>query len=227
MKKKSRHFTVLYTPVNSQQVLTDVLNRHIPRDRGSAFVPYMEYYRRSTKTIDFIAMFPGYVFINSDLTLREIHELLVAHRAELTAGVRELSLRERATADPEGFFNITETEMARLTDLDEAEESFLTVLWENGGLLTMSYGYEERGRYHVMEGPLKCYENRIQKVDKHNRKAFLDFKIREKAVRAGFECKPKAHWFPQDDDKLMQLADGTEIDLTELKTSMMTSKKLP
>ncbi|MBO4395587.1 MAG: hypothetical protein J5819_04510 [Eubacterium sp.] len=218
-----KHYSVLYTQVAKQDALKDLINKHLPKTRGSAFIPLMEYYRRSKKSIEYVAMFPGYVFVYSDLGIMELHRLLRDHREEIPGGVRELNLREKTALSPEAIYDYSEEELQQMNDLTPDEEQFLNVLWENGGLLLMSYGYQERGKYHVMEGPLRVYENRIKSVDKHNRKAFLDFEIQERAVRAGFECKPKSHWFPDENSQLMKLEDGSEVDLSEL-TKTMTSR---
>ena len=112
-------------------------------------------------------------------------------------------------------------EIRDLSDLDEEEERFLDFLRQGDGLLKMSYGYEEEKTYHVMEGPLQAYEDKILKVDKHNKKAFLSFEYSGHRAQAGFECKPKAHWYPGKDSKLVTLPDNTEVDLTELKKKVM------
>ena len=89
----------------------------------------------------------------------------------------------------------------------------------------MSYGYREGGKYVVMKGPLKEYQNRIARVNAHDRKAYLDIKINGRAVRAGFEVKPKRYWFPDDNGAPMVLHDGTEVNLENLRNMMMGAKK--
>ena len=87
--------------------------------------------------------------------------------------------------------------------MDEQEEWFLNYLREGNGLLTMSSGYEYEiqihkskkekkaiKKYKVMEGPLKVYEDKIKKVDKHERLAFLDFEVNGWCAQAGFNCLP-------------------------------------
>ena len=92
----------------------------------------------------------------------------------------------------------------------------------------MSSGYEcvDKGKktYVVMEGPLKAYEDRIVAVDKHNRKAFLEFEFNGRRAQAGFNCMPKAHWFPEEDSQVVKLSDNTEVDLTELMRNIMEEK---
>ena len=105
------------------------------------------------------------------------------------------------------------------------EESAAALRIPSEGVLWMSYGYREGGKYVVMKGPLKEYQNRIARVNAHDRKAYLDIKINGRAVRAGFELKPKRYWFPDDSDAPMVLHDGTEVNLENLRNMMMGAKK--
>ncbi|NBJ02039.1 hypothetical protein D3Z62_18450, partial [Lachnospiraceae bacterium] len=105
------------------------------------------------------------------------------------------------------------------------EESAAALRIPTEGVLRMSYGYREGGKYVVMKGPLKEYQNRIARVNAHDRKAYLDIKINGRAVRAGFELKPKRYWFPDDSDAPMVLHDGTEVNLENLRNMMMGAKK--
>ena len=86
----------------------------------------------------------------------------------------------------------------------------------------MSAGYDDGNKkYVVMEGSLKAFQDKIIDVDKHGRKAFLTFNINGSQAQAGFECKPKSHWFPKEDSNIVKLEDGTEVDLKELTRSVM------
>ena len=76
----------------------------------------------------------------------------------------------------------------------------------------------------VMDGPLKPFEDMIANVDKHNRKAFLKFEVDGRKAQAGFECKPKAHWFEDSSSKLATLSDGSEVDLNELRQKVLSAK---
>ena len=121
--------------------------------------------------------------------------------------------------------------------MDEQEEWFLNYLREGNGLLAMSSGYEYEiqihkskkekkaiKKYKVMEGPLKVYEDKIKKVDKHERLAFLDFEVNGWCAQAGFNCLPRSHWEPKNDSNIVRFDDGSEADLAELKNKIMTIK---
>ena len=84
-----------------------------------------------------------------------------------------------------------------LSDITAEEERFLDTLREGDGLLGMSSGYRDGTDIVVMEGPLKAYEDCIDCVDTHNRKAFLAFTVNGRQAQAGFNCRPKTDWFPE------------------------------
>ena len=223
MTKRFR-YCVLYIPDTEQHKLKGIIEKHLPKERGEAFIPRMELYRRGEKEIKETTIFPGYVFLYTDMDIREVHEMLKGCRTEQKFILRELALKERWANDRDFLYGEAEDgTLLELSDLNEEETEFLNILRAGGGLLTMSCGYEENKNYHVMEGPLKAFENKIEKLDKHNRKAFLRFEINGRQARAGFECKPKTHWFPKEDSRITTLSDGTEVDLGELSRNIMAA----
>ncbi|MBR1633643.1 MAG: hypothetical protein IJ682_01125 [Lachnospiraceae bacterium] len=234
MSEKRFRYCVLYIRDTEHHKLTGILEKYMPSGRGQVFYPCMEYYRRDDKEVKVKAIFPGYVFLYTDLNIKEIHQLIDTHRGELNTAMRELTLAERRVTDPDFLSqNSTEDKLYELTDIDEEEESFIDTLREGNGLLAMSSGYEyvvkdrkekKQKKYVVVEGPLKAYEDRIVIVDKHNRRAFLEFEINGRQAQAGFNCLPKAHWFPNKNSEIITFTDGTETDLGELKDKIMTLK---
>ena len=196
---KKFHYHVIYISSSKEQLLADFMKRHLEEGQGTAFVPRMEYYRRGDKAVRIREMFKGYVFVYSTLTIRELHFLIRSYRRELDAGLRELALRERTTGDPT-YPYIPESSkegLYELSDITREEERFLDTLREGDGLLGMSSGYRDGTQIVVMEGPLKDYEDCIDCVDTHNRKAFLAFTLNGRQAQAGFNCRPKTDWFPK------------------------------
>ncbi len=53
---------------------------------------------------------------------------------------------------------------------------------------------------------------------------FLSFELDGRRARAGFECKPKAHYFEDENAKLTYLSDATEVDLDELEKQIMSEE---
>lgn len=237
------HYYVLYTPAVKQAKLEAAMKEALPDGRGIVFCPCMECWRRNSGECEVKPIFPGYIFIRSDLDILEIHEFVKKHRRKFGTFIKELGLSGIYTFGTGQFGDSRDAQEKedryRLTDLTEEEAEFMDFLLGDAGekemadvrgeesvtpregLLKMSYGYREDGKYIVMEGPLKAYENRIANVNRHNRKAYLDFEVNGCVVKAGFEVKPKRYWFPEDENTPEVLADGTEVDLRELENKMM------
>ena len=228
-------YYVFYILDAQQHKLMNVLKKHIPEDHGEAFYPCMEYYRRGDKAVKIRAIFPGYVFLYTDWNIKEVHQLIRMHRPAINSGMRELGLAERRQIDPDFLFE-EEAEPFDLPDITDEEKSFIDTLREGNGLLEMSSGYEDRlyqddknkkpvKKWIVMEGPLRAFQDMIVEVDKHNRKAFLELEINGRQAQAGFNCFPKAYWYPSEDSRIARLDDGSEFDINELKRSIMTVSK--
>ena len=272
-KHHSSHYCVLYTQTLKQWEVTTVLKKKLPEGRGTVFYPCIELWRHDRKATEIRALFPGYLFIRSDMEPEELHHFIGEHRRDVSSFIKELRISEKKISGgdaAEKVDEVNEYQYIRM-DLKEDEKAFLDFLLacgnedtdqeaggdaevKNGtcredmrkagicknsngeesaatlripteGVLRMSYGYREGGKYVVMKGPLKEYQNRIARVNVHDRKAYLDIKINGRAVRAGFEVKPKRYWFPDDSDAPMVLHDGTEVNLENLRNMMMGAKK--
>ena len=245
-------YCVLYTNVLKQAEVRSALKKALSGNRGTVFYPCMECFRRDAGgKVTIQPIFPGYIFIRSDMEGTELHKFIRDNRGGIMTFVRELKLSQRMESGEDVFADgdlfhskdVDDVEYG-LSDLTEEEAEFMDFLLDsddtdseisgsvdakdekNGissaeGLLKMSYGYKEGSKYKVMKGPLRAYEGHIAGVNKHDKKAFLDFKINGKVVRAGFDVMPKRYWFPEDKDTPEVLVDGTEVDLQALAKAMM------
>lgn len=266
-KDRKSHYCVLYTQALKQWEVTTVLKKALPEGKGTVFYPCAELWRHDRKETEIRPLFPGYIFIRSNMEPEELHHFIRDHRRDVVSFIKELRISEEKISggNDAGKTDTTDEYKYILMDLKEDETEFLDFLltcgkddvnhetcgdtecqsggYENGrcndnvgegaaakpklpeeGVLRMSYGYREGGKYVVMKGPLKTYENRITDVNVHDRKAYLDITVNGHAVRAGFEVKPKRYWFPDDTDAPMVLHDGTEVNLEKLRNMMMGSK---
>ncbi len=225
MPEENFKYCVLFLRDIDHQKFENLFKRVIPEGRGEVFYPLMEYYRRGDKSVKIRAIFQGYLFLYTNLSIKDIHEMIIAHRRDVDSWIRELSLSEKWRSETEDAFYNDQNGVFELSDVSGEETEFLDLLRTGDGLLKMSGGYDDgNNRFVVMEGPLKAFENKIVSVDKHNRKAFLEFDINGNRAQAGFNCYPKSHYFPEENTKIFKLDDGTEIDLTELQNKVMTVK---
>ena len=217
MENQEYHYSVLFTRTEKQTEMQKVLSDAFPDSRGKIFLPMREYYRRDKKENDLKPLFPGYLFVYSDMCKKELHEFLLAHRVKVASFLKELGRYGR---------DLQEGQEASLedttTDLTEEESFFLDTVLDEAGIQRMSAGYREsNGQIIVMEGPLVDYASRIVKADRHERLAYLNLKFREIDIVAGLEVKPKRYYFPDGEDIPVVLGDGTEVNLVDLKKRMM------
>ena len=217
MEKQGYHYSVLFTRTEKQSEMCKAFSSVFPKDRGKIFLPMREYYRRDKKENGLKPLFPGYLFVYSDMGRKELHGFLLDHRVKVASFLKELG--QYGQRLPEGQEDFQE---GSATDLTEEESSFLDIVLDKDGVQRMSAGYREsNGQIVVMEGPLIEYAGCIVKVDRHERLAYLNLKFREIDIVAGLEVKPKRYYFPDGEDAPVMLGDGTEVDLMELKKRMM------
>ena len=234
--------------VAKQHKVADAIRESLPEDRGIVFYPCTELWWHGKEETVVRPLFPGYIFIRSDMSADELFDLVRSSRREdLASFIRTLNLRPRKKRP--GAAGQEEEEDGQLFDLSEEEAEFLDFLLnfskrdavdENApgyfklqdrkdipetGVIRMSRGYRENGRIIVMEGPLRGYEEHIVDVNIRDRKAYLDLSINGHIAKAGLELWGKRHWFPEDKDAPAMLTDGTEVDLELLAKNMMDLKK--
>lgn len=251
--EKGYRYCVLYTQVLKQWEVYEVIRKSLPEGRGTVFYPCVELWWNDTVNTIIRPLFPGYVFIRSDMERAELHDLIIRRRRDILSFVKELKLSEQKNAGGVP----AEMDDALLIDLRKDEAEFLDFMlnfqYEEAapgsafegeaaepqregtgkkrsgkipkvGVIRMSYGYCENGKCVVMEGPLKGYEDRIVKVDRRKKKAYLDLAINGHMAKAGLEIKGKAYWFPRDRCASAVLEDGTEVDPAEIAKKMMSRK---
>jgi len=217
MENQGYHYSVLFTRTEKQSEMQKALSGAFPESRGKIFLPLREYYRRDKKATAVKPLFPGYLFVYSDMGREELHEFLLAQRGKVDSFLKELGRDGGGVSEKQ---EVSREEAA--TDLTEEESRFLDTVLDGDGIQRMSAGYRESsGQIVVMEGPLVEYARRIVKVDRHERLAYLDLQFREIKIAAGLEVKPKRYYFPDEKDAPVVLGDGTEVDLMELKKRMM------
>ncbi len=92
------------------------------------------------------------------------------------------------------------------------------------GVVQMSFGYLEGGRYVIMDGPLKGHEDHIKDYIAKDKKVCLDIGIGGKLATVGMTLLGKKVWFPKDKSSPDILPDGTVFDTRELARIMMSGK---
>lgn len=159
---------VLFALVDKQSQLCNVLQSR----EADAFVPMMEYYRRDQKGLAVKPWFPGYVFVKSKLDQREFDLFLNELGQQKSGMIRQLK-DEGANA------------------LQAEEIQFLSDMMDESHTVRMSYGTQRNKETTVTRGPLRKYQDRIVKVNGHDRFAVLDLKFMERQIKAGLIIERK------------------------------------
>ena len=235
------------------------------------FYPCVEFWWHGLKKTKYRPLFPGYVFIRSEMEAVKLHDIIRRNRQNILSFVKELRASERRAAG-EDAFDGTESDIIDLNDeeaaffdcllgfrfdadldrrrdeageegklykpqtepagqLSEADDAKATAEAEarrrkkripEKGVVQMSFGYRDGGRYVIMDGPLKGLEDRIVDYKPKDQKAYLDISVGGRITKVGMTILSKRVWFPKDKDAPDILDDGTEIDCKEL-TRIMNS----
>ena len=112
-------YCVLFTQVLKQWDVAETIKRALPQGRGIVFYPCTELWMGSLGQTVVEPLFPGYVFIRSDMGRKELHGFIKDHKKEIFSFVKEL-WREEKLAAGEDAFDGGEDGMADLND-EEAE----------------------------------------------------------------------------------------------------------
>ena len=135
-----------------------------------AFIPQMESYHRLSNQILLKTMFPGYVFIKSELNQSEFDALLSSLSDERNGIIKELKKSE-------------------VSALTKDEIDLYQRLWNQNGILEMSEGYKENGKTIVTKGPLLSFQEEIIATDKRDMVAVLKLTFLDRNIKAGILLK--------------------------------------
>lgn len=159
---------VLFVLVAKEKKLCSVLTK-----KGlNAFIPQMEYYRRDIKGTAFKSLFPGYIFIRSEMKQSEFDDFLYRLEDQRDGLIKQLK--------EDGVSALRKEEI----------EMFKKLLNEKG-ILEMSQAFIEDKKAIVTYGPLIYYQDHIVKVDKHNKLAYLDIEFMNRQILVGLNIKSK------------------------------------
>lgn len=147
-----------------------VCRRLNEKGKLQAFIPQMESYHRLSNQILLKTMFPGYVFIKSELNQREFDALLSSLSDERNGIIKELKKSE-------------------VSALTQDEIDLYQRLWNQNGILVMSEGYKENGKTIVTKGPLLSFQEEIIATDKRDMVAVLKLTFLDRNIKAGILLK--------------------------------------
>lgn len=115
---KTRYY-VLFTQTLKQWDVTEAIRKTLPEGRGIVFYPCVELWMGSLGQTVVEPLFPGYVFIRSDMDQYEMHDFIKNRRSEVLSFIKELCISEKIIAG-EPAVDREEDTLSDLND-DEAE----------------------------------------------------------------------------------------------------------
>lgn len=140
-----------------EQFLRKLLDIHV-------FVPFVPSYERLFKISGTVkkelkALFPGYVFIESEVLEQEFLKIIgdLIHISNNIISILRYS----------------DTEIA----MRESERRVLFNLWNPEHCIAASIGIIEGDKIHITKGPLKGYESRVRKINRHKRQAWIELEF--------------------------------------------------
>lgn len=143
-----------------------------------AFFPQVEVmHRKAGKKFKVMKpLFPSYIFVKSDIKQIEFQEKLKNVRLRKSGIIKELKYDNFDTSS-----------------LLESEKNFLENILNDKSVLLHSTGTIEGEQIVIISGPLKGYENRIVKINRHKQEALLKINMLGKDVnmKASIEIKNK------------------------------------
>lgn len=159
---------ILFALAEKQEQVCNVI-----RNQGlHAFLPMMEYYRRDCREIVTKPMFPGYIFVRTGMQQQDFDQMLFSLGDQKHGLIRQLK-REDSTA------------------MRKSEIDFFQKLLTEDGISKMSYGYLQNKKAVVTQGAIQPFQDRIVKVDRHNKIAWLGFEFMNRQIQSGLWLDPK------------------------------------
>lgn len=165
---REENWYVLFALVAKEKKLCSVLTK-----KGlNAFIPQMEYYRRDIKGNALKMLFPGYIFVRSEMKQCEFDNFLYRLEDQRDGLIKQLK--------EDG-----------VSALRKEEIEMFKKLLNSKGILEMSQAFIEDKRAIVTYGPLIYYQDHIVKIDKHNKLAYLDLEFMNRQILVGLNIKSK------------------------------------
>lgn len=161
------NYYVLFCQTLKTEKVCQILNR---KKDVHAFIPRMETYIHSKDEIILKVMFPGYLFIETNMNQKEFDILLNLLNEEKDGIIRELK----------------KDDVSALTD-DEIQ--LMYQLLNRNGILKMSEGYKVNGKTIITKGPLLHFQDEIIDTNKRDMFAILDIKFLNRNIKAGLMFK--------------------------------------
>ena len=156
------YWYALFVKTGFEQKLDEYIRASVIGEGLSPFVPKVE---RIIKLSGLIkterkTMFPGYLFVETDLNNLEFNRRMYNTRSFL-----------------QEIFRVVRYGESFISSIHEEEKEFLIDLLNVEHCLEASRGIMDGDRVYITEGPLIGRESIIKKIDRHKRKAVIEMDL--------------------------------------------------
>ncbi len=169
--KKNEMSSINYYVLFAETLKTEKVCKALNSKQGvRAFIPKMEVYIRVKKSIEIKTMYPGYLFVKTQMDQDDFDSFL-----------------NNLNEDKDGI--IKELKKLDVSALTNEEIELMNLFLDNQAVLRMSEGYKQNGKTVVVKGPLLRFQNRIIDVDKRDMYAKLNIQFLNRNIKAGLLIK--------------------------------------
>ena len=173
------HYCVLYTQVLKQWEVTQVIRKALPKGRGIVFYPCVELWWNGLEENVIKPLFPGYIFIRSDMESAKLHDMIRRHRGEVLSFVKELRLDEKKAAGEDPFAEGNRG--PAVFDLSDDEAKFLDFM--------LNFRYEDDEIKKEANGADRfCDRNLKDKERKDSEKSLADTRANNKKSQKNLDA---------------------------------------
>ena len=155
------YWYVLFVQTGRERKIEHFLKKQFNSDVCIPFIPLQKvlFKRSGTVKKEMRILFPGYVFIESELSGQQF--------------LNVISSAAKRQSDMICVLKYSDTEIA----MKESERQMLLGLCNNDHCIESSYGIIEGDKIHIIDGALKGMESIVKKVNRHKRQALIEIEI--------------------------------------------------
>jgi transcriptional antiterminator NusG len=161
-----KNWVILFVQTGAEERLTRMLKEMLNADEYLPFLPVKETFRRSKGVIhkERKLLFPGYVFIQTDI------------EADLIANKLKLALMN-ITGQKYIYSILHYGDNKKDVAVHDKEHIYLERLFNSDFCVMGSVGFIEGDMIRVTSGALIGMESRIKRINRHKREAVLEFEM--------------------------------------------------
>lgn len=175
---RKSNYCVLYTQSLKQWEVTEIMKRELPEGKGEVFYPCVELWWHGIKKTKYRPLFPGYVFIRSEMKAAKLHEIIRRNRRNILSFVKELRASEMRAVG-EDAFDGTESD---IIDLSDEEAAFFDCLLGFSFDADLDQRREEAGEEGKLYKPQEEPDGQLSEADHVKAEAEAEARRRKKRV---------------------------------------------